>query len=349
MLGQAHFYNRTIRKVVVAFGTLFNDIQLQRYSKDGNTKFEIFKVPLSYGPKERYLTQITSDPDLTKSMNVVVPRMSFELTAMSYDSSRKLVSTTQNFNYNATTGLSTQYAPVPYDFNFSMSIYVRNTEDGTQIVEQILPFFKPDFTVTVDFIKEFPQKYDMPVILNSVNVTNDYEGGLGDGTTRLIIWDLEFTAKGYIWPAVKTGAKGLIGGEYTDTGGNTAYGFAKTNIYIDTQNRDAQRMTVDYAKGNNYFAIGETIRVANTEITGTVIYFSNNSVGTLILGELNKLLEANNVVIGNFTNAKYTVTSVDKTPLRAVEIVTRAVPQDAEPDDQFGFSDTITEWPNTLL
>ena len=349
MLGQTQFYNRTIRKVVVAFGTLFNDIQLQRYSKDGNTKFEIFKVPLSYGPKERYITQITSDPDLTKSINVVVPRISFELISMSYDTSRKLVSTTQNFNYSTATGLSTQYAPVPYDFTFTMSIYVRNTEDGTQIVEQILPFFKPDFTVTVDFVKEFPQKYDMPVILNSVNVTNDYEGGLSDGTTRLIIWDLEFTAKGYIWPAVKTNQKGLIGASYTDTGGNTAYGFAKTNIYIDTQNRDAQRMTVDYANGNNYFAIGETIRVANTEITGTVIFFSNNSVGTLILGELNKLLEANNVVIGDFTNAKYKVLSVDKTPLKAVEIITRPVPQTAEPDDQFGFSDTITEWPNTLL
>ena len=348
MLGQAHFYNRTIRKVVVAFGTIFNDIQLQRYSKDGNTKYEIFKVPLSYGPKERYLTQITSDPNLTKSMSVVVPRISFELIGMSYDASRKLISTTQNFNYSATNGLSTQYAPVPYDFTFTMSIYVRNTEDGTQIVEQILPFFKPDFTVTVDFVKEFPQKYDMPIILNSVNVTNDYEGGLGDGTTRLIIWDLEFTAKGYIWPVVKTGQKGLIANSYIATGGSTAYGFAKTNIYIDTQNRDAQKMTVNYSTGNNYFSTGETIRVEDRDITGKVIFFSNNSVGTLILGELNKLLKANDVVIGDFTNAKYKVTDVDVSPLKAVEIITRPVPQNSEPDDQFGFSDTITEWPNTL-
>lgn len=348
MLGQAQFYNRTIRKVVVAFGTIFNDIQLQRYSKDGNTKYEIFKVPLSYGPKERYITHITSDPTLTKSMNVVVPRMSFELTAMSYDASRKLISTTQNFNYSTTNGLSTQYAPVPYDFNFSMSIYVRNTEDGTQIIEQILPFFKPDFTVTVDFIKNFPQKYDMPIILNSVNVTNDYEGGLGDGTTRLIIWDLEFTAKGYIWPIVKNNQSGLIGDAYTPTGGGTAYGFVKTNIYIDQQNRDAQKMTVDYATGNNYYSTGETIRVEDKDITGKVIFFSNNSIGTLILGELNKLLTANDVVIGDFTNAKYKVTDVDVSPLKAVEIITRPVPQDSDPDDQFGFSDTITEWPNTL-
>ncbi len=175
MLGKAQYYNRSIRKVVVAFGTLFNDIQVQRYTKDGLTKKEIFRVPLSYASKERYLTQITSDPTLTKSINVFVPRITFELIGMSYDSSRKQQSLIQNFAKSASGGLNTQYAPVPYDFTFSMSIFVRNTEDGTQIVEQILPFFKPDFTVTVDFIPGMDQKYDMPITLNSVNTTTDYE------------------------------------------------------------------------------------------------------------------------------------------------------------------------------
>lgn len=345
MLGNAQFYNRTIRKVVTTFGTLFNDIQLQRYSKDGNTKYEIFKVPLSYGSKERYLTQITSDPTLTKTIAVTVPRISFELTGMSYDSSRKIVTTQRNFAYSTTDGLKTQYAPIPYDFSFSMSIYVRNTEDGTQIVEQILPFFTPDFTVTVNVNPQLDQKYDLPIILNSVNTTTDYEGGMSDGTTRLIVWDLEFTAKGYIYPPVKTDQKGLIGA-YSDVSGR--YGQANTNIYIDTQNRDAQQVTVNYATGNNYFSIGETVRVDAREITGKVIYFSNTSSGILILGELNKLLTANDVVRGDYTGAKYTVTSVDVSPLKAVAIVTKAVPQDSQPDDEFGFAETITEWPNTL-
>jgi len=354
MLGQAQFYNRSIRKIVVAFGTLFNDIQLQRYSKDGNTKYELFRVPLSYGPKERFLTQITSDPTLTKSVNVVVPRISFELTGMSYDASRKQQSLLQNFAKSADGGLNTQYAPVPYDFSFSMSIYVRNTEDGTQIVEQILPFFKPDFTVTVDMIAGMDQKYDMPIILNSVNTTIDYEGGSGDGTTRLIIWDLEFTVKSYLWPAVKEDVKGLIGAAYANTAapGNVSYGFAQTNIYIDQQNRDAQKVYVDYANGNNYFVTAETIRVDRpdtNEITGKVIYFSNTSTGVLIVGELNTLLQANDVVVGDYSGAEYTVTSVDISPLKAVSIVTRAVPANTAPDDNFGFSDTITEWPDTLL
>ncbi len=122
MLGNTHFYNRTIRKIVVAFGTLFNNIQLVRYNKAGTTAYEKFKVPLSYGSKERYLTRITSDPNFTRSVNSVVPRIAFELTGMSYDSSRIQTSLTQNFAQSATGVFKTQYAPVPYDFNFSLSI-----------------------------------------------------------------------------------------------------------------------------------------------------------------------------------------------------------------------------------
>ena len=112
MLGNAHFYNRTIRKVVVAFGTLFNDIMLVRYNKAGTTEYERFKVPLSYGSKEKYLTRITSDPNLTKSVQTVVPRISFDLTGMSYDSGRKQVTTLRNFAANTSAGgINTQYAP----------------------------------------------------------------------------------------------------------------------------------------------------------------------------------------------------------------------------------------------
>jgi hypothetical protein len=160
-------------------------------------------VPLSYGSKEKYITRLFSDPNLIKSVNVTVPRISFEMSGISYDSSRKQVSTVRNFSANNSTRLNTQFVPIPYNFDFSMSIYVRNTEDGTQILEQILPFFTPDFNVTVDFIPGMDQKYDLPIILNSVNTTTEYEGDFS--STRYITWDLEFTAKGYIWPSIKTG------------------------------------------------------------------------------------------------------------------------------------------------
>ena len=330
MLGNAHFYNRTIRKVVVAFGTMFNDIQLQRYNKDGTHAYEIFKVPLSYGSKEKYLTRITSDPDLTKSIATTVPRMSFELTGMSYDTSRKLPTTIRNFSANnSTTSLQTQYLPVPYDFEFSMSIYVRNTEDGTQILEQILPFFTPDFNVTVNFIPGMDQKYDMPVKLNSVTTTTDYEGDFM--STRLIMWDLTFTAKGYIWPPVQNGK--LIR-QTTE------------NIFINVSSLDGQKVTFWTANGNGVFTTGETIRVAARDVVGEVVYFSNTSTGVFIADKLNKLLEVGDAVTGDYSNATYVIRTTEYNAIKDMTVVTVPKPLTAQIDDEFGFSETITNYPN---
>jgi hypothetical protein len=205
MLGNDHFYNRTIRKMVIAMGTVLNDIEVVRYTLDGVTAKEKFKVPLSYGAKEKYYTRITTDPDLIRSVNIVVPRISFEMTGMTYDSSRKMVTTITNGAAQTGTTAYKQYVPVPYDFSFSASVYVRNTEDGTQIIEQIVPFFTPDFTVTATLVPQIGLKYDIPIILNSVSNEVDYEGDFS--TTRLIIWNLEFTLKGYLFPPVKGGSK----------------------------------------------------------------------------------------------------------------------------------------------
>ena len=348
MLGNAQFYNRTIRKIVVGFGTILNDIHIARYNKTGTQKYETFKVPLSYGAKEKYLTRITSDPSLLKSVATVVPRISFELTGMSYDSGRKQITTMQNFN-NTASGFKTQYAPVPYDFNFSVSIFVRNTEDGTQIIEQILPFFTPDFTVTVDFINEMGKKYDMPIILNSVNTTTDYEGDMM--STRLITWDLEFTVKSFIWPPVKSPTGGLIGDSYANTAApsGVSYGKVITNLYIDEQDKVSQKVTVDYANGNNYFTTAETIRVEGKEdITGKVVYFSNSNTGVLIVGNLTDLLEPGFVIRGDYSGAKYTIETTDKTPIKVSIVTTTSNPIDATPDDEFGFSETIIQFPDTL-
>ena len=336
MLGNDHFYNRTIRKVVVAFGTMFNDIHVVRYNKAGTTSYEKFKVPLNYGAKEKYITRITTDPTLTKSIATSVPRISFDMTGMSYDTARKLPSTLRNFAANNATTVKTQFVPVPYDFTFSLSIYVRNTEDGTQILEQILPFFTPDFNVTINFIPAMGKKYDMPVILNSVNTTTEYEGDMT--STRLITWDLEFTAKGYIWPPVLSG---------------DVIRQANTSVYLETRAKDAQKVYVDYANGVGYFASNETVRVSNKNIFGEVLYFSNNAAGvantaTLVVGYLNNYLSAGDVLVGDSSNANYTIASIDTNPLKSVLIVTTPNPIAAEPDDEFGFSETITNFPNTI-
>jgi len=328
MLGNAFFSHRTIRKVVVAFGTMFNDLIITRMTSN-DTKKEYFKVPLSYGAKEKYITRLTSDPTLTKSIATLVPRLSFNLDSMSYDATRKQMSTIRNFSANTSTSIRTQYVPVPYNFEFSLSIYVRNTEDGTQLLEQILPFFTPDFTVTVDFISDMDQKYDLPVILNSVNSTVDYEGDMS--TTRLIMWDLSFTVKGFIWPPIKTGE---------------VIRQANTNIFYQPQSTDAQIVYVDYANGVGQYIRSETIQVQERQLRGTVVYFSNSNTGTLIVSNLNKLLEVGDNVVGDISNSSYTISTLEITPLKQTQIITTPDPSDANPDDEFGFNEVITNWPN---
>ena len=325
MLGNATFYNRTIRKIVVAFGTVFNDIYLVRYTKDGITAKETIKVPLNWGAKEKYITRLTADPTLTKSIATTVPRISFEMTGMSYDSSRKLPTTVRNFSANNATTVNAQYVPVPYNFDFSMSIYVRNTEDGTQILEQILPFFTPDFSVTVDFIPLMDPKYDMPIILNSVSNETTYEGDMME--TRMIIWNLEFTAKSHIWPPVKTG-------KIIKT--------ANTNLFIQPNSLLEQQVFVDFANGVGRFSDSETIRVTDKDVYGTVAYFSNANNGILVVESLNDYLAVGDIVRGDYTGATYTIKTADKIPLKSTTITTRPKPLTAEPDDEFGFSETVT-------
>jgi hypothetical protein len=332
MLGNPQFYHRTIRKMVVVFGTLFNDIEIVRYTQAGVPK-EKWKVPLSFSPKERFLTAITSDPNLIKSINTIVPRMSFNLDSLEYDINRKQVSTLRNFAQNDDTSLNTQFVPIPYNFEFSLSIYVRNTEDGTQILEQILPFFTPDFNVTVDFIPEMDQKYNVPIILDSVASTVEYEGGMNEGSTRLILWDLTFTAKGYIWPPVKSG-------KYIKT--------ANTNTFIDLTTRDIQKVYVDYANGNGVFAQGETLRANNSDLFGTVDFFSNTASGILIVTGANKIIKVGDKLTGDYTGAAYNVVVTDINSLNVVQIKTQTDPVTASLGDEFGFIDTIKVYPNTL-
>ena len=334
MLKTSHFYNRTIRKMVVAFGTLFNDLILVRYNKAGTEDYERVRVPLSFGAKEKYLTRLTSDPDLTKSINAYVPRISFDLVGMTYDSSRKMNTLNRNFAIDDTTGrVASQYAPVPYNFEFDLNIYVRNHEDGTQILEQILPMFTPDFTVTVDLIPTLGRKYDIPIMLNSVSPQIDYEGDMS--TTRLIIWNLTFTVKGYIFPATS-----IVGGLIRKV---------NTNIFIDGRlSGRPQKVYVDMASGNGVFTTGETIRTVGANKTGSVVYFANNSLGTLVVSDMSSSLDENDIVVGDYSHATYTVDTVDLNPIKSVSIIITPDPETANADDDYGFTTTITEFPDTL-
>ena len=198
------YYNQVIRRYVVMFGTLFNDIIVQRFNKAGQ-RIQALKVPIAYGPKEKFLVRITQDPELTNQSQVSLPRMGFEMTGMSYMPERKLSSTQRRVNTIGTTGsnnsIKTVYTPVPYDFNFSLSVFVKNADDGVQILEQILPFFTPEWTTTLKIIPEMNIKHDVPTVLQSVTTEDAYEGDFE--TRRSLIYNLDFLVKGYIYGPVK--------------------------------------------------------------------------------------------------------------------------------------------------
>ena len=207
-----YFYHQTSRKMVVAFGSLFNNIEVRRTdSSDAVT--EIIKIPLSYGPKDKMLIRISQDPNLNPKVALTVPRMGFELTSMTYDGARKLNTMGRNVK-TGTTGLKKQFNPVPYNWDFSLYVFVKNAEDGTQILEQILPFFTPDFTVTMTLVSGMSIKMDIPLVLTSVTSEDSYEGDFA--TRRSIIWTLSFVMKGFLYPSVTDNAK-VITSSVVDT------------------------------------------------------------------------------------------------------------------------------------
>lgn len=202
MFGQTWSHD-TIRKYVILFGTLFDSIYINRKNNAGET-VQTLKIPLNYGPKEKFLARLNSDSTLSQSTAITLPRMAFDMTTMNYAGERK--PNTINRLTKAYTAdknqISYQYAPVPYDFTFSLYIMVKNADDGTQIIEQILPYFTPEWTATVNLVPAIDGKYDIPIILNDVSMDDTYEGNFE--TRRAIIYTLTFTVKGWLFGPTKT-------------------------------------------------------------------------------------------------------------------------------------------------
>jgi hypothetical protein len=194
----------SLRKYIIVFGTVFNDIYINRLSSTGEV-LQTLKVPLTYGPKDKVLARLDQNPELLNQVGIVLPRISFEMTSMEYDATRKLNTLNKLTKQSATAGtddeVKYQYQPVPYDMQFEMNILVKNAEDGTRIVEQIVPYFTPDFTVSVNVVPEVDGPRDIPIILNSISSQDQYEGNFTE--RRVLIWTLNFTLKGYLYGPTK--------------------------------------------------------------------------------------------------------------------------------------------------
>ena len=200
MLG-VQFYNEAIRKTVISFGTLFNNIELKK-TIDGQT-IEVEKVPLAYGPKQKFLTRIDQDSartaDNTRTVALTLPRIGFEMTTLQYDPGRKLnrIQKFRKVKGADSKTLQNSYMPVPYNVGFSLFVMAKNSEDALQIVEQVLPTFQPDYTITLNVLPQLEVVRDVPIVLNDVSYEDSYDGAFTN--RRAVIYTLNFTAKTYLF------------------------------------------------------------------------------------------------------------------------------------------------------
>lgn len=192
------FYHGTLRRYIIMFGNLFNEMTVDRFDANGN-KIQTINLPIGYGPKQKWLARVDADPDLNRPLSITLPRLGFDLTAITYAPQRKL-NTTHKISKGINIGgenTNTVYMPVPYDMNFSLYAMAKNAEDGVQILEQIVPFFTPDFTVTMNALQDMNIKYDIPIELLSVSADDSYEGDFE--TRRVQTWQFDFVVKGYLF------------------------------------------------------------------------------------------------------------------------------------------------------
>lgn len=193
------FFHGTIKKLVTAFGTIFNDITIVRTNSAGN-EVERIKVPLAYGPRDKFLQRAVVD-DINPPVAITLPRMSFEVLDVSYDGSRKLTKLLKQSKAVSPETVKRQYVGVPWNVTFELNILTKTIEEGHQVVEQILPYFAPEWTVTVNLIPELDIKDDVPIVLTSAKKNDTYEGGFD--TRQTWIWTLTFTAKAMFYGYIK--------------------------------------------------------------------------------------------------------------------------------------------------
>ena len=323
------YYNRTIRKLVVGFGNLFKDITLVRYNPN-LSESERFLVPIAYASKESYVMRLEEDLSLDKKVQMTLPRMSFEMMGVSYDTSRKLNTNTKNFA-STPGGTIAQYNPVPYNFDFNLYLYVRNIEDGTQLIEHILPYFTPDYTIKMNMVPEMGIIKEVPIVLNSCQQDITYEGNR-EKDPRMIIWTLNFTVKGFIF------------GKTTETSVIT---HSITSIYNEITPDQVVEFSIDAASGTGTYQLGEDVYQGYTRstaiATGKVIFWSND-YNKLHLTNINGDFVSSQPIYGVNTLANYKFTSYNITPQKYAQIDITPNPANANATVPYTANTIITEF-----
>jgi len=335
MLGH-YFYHEILRKTIVAFGTLFNDIQI-KHKKNDATDFSILTVPIAYGPVQKFLARLEQVPDLQKRVAITLPRMSFEMTGITYDPSRK-ASALQTFKSVDTTDgkLTKTFMPVPYNINIRLSILSKLNEDALQIVEQILPYFQPHFTLTIDLVKEIGEKRDIPMILERISMDDQYEGDFTE--RRALIYTLDFTAKTYLFGPAGNDKEGLIKKVQVDYYSST-----------DRQNATRQLRYLVEPRAVKDYNSDETTVIAQ-DISEEVTQFEVSDATSLIVKSYIQIdnesmyireIDGNTLLVNRGQNSTSITTHAEGT---AINVINQSDSDLIEMGDDFGFSEYRYEY-----
>ena len=329
-----YFYNEILRRTIISFGTLFNNITIKHEDSDDNT-VSVVKVPLAYGPTQKFLARIEQSPDLNKPFAITLPRMSFEFTGLTYDPTRK-VTTTQTFTVkdpDSGTESKKAFMPVPYNMQFELSIMSKLNDDALQIVEQILPYFQPAYNLTVELVEALQEKRDIPVVLENITMQDDYEGDFT--SRRVLLYTLRFTAKTYLFGPASSATKDIIKKATisyltgTDTT-NTTREYSYSSLPRATKNYTgdaATTLSADLSITSKTFEVAD----GSTLTKGTYIAIDDEEMFI-------KSISGNKITVNRGQDGTQIETHVGGSAVHAINAADNAL---IEVGDDFGFSGTF--------
>ena len=330
MLGQ-YYYHEILRKTIIAFGTIFNDIHIRHRDGAGKETSDM-RVPLAYGPMQKFLARLEQQADLNRATQITLPRMSFETTNIAYDATRK-GGITQTFKASDGSKLRKVFMPVPYNVGFELNILVKLNDDALQIIEQILPYFQPSFNVTIDLVNVIGEKRDVPLVLDNISFQDDYEGDFT--TRRALIYTLNFTAKTYLFGPVSDSCEGLIKKVQVDYYASVDTENARRELRYSATPQARQ----DYNDDNTTELkedIGKTKTRMDVGATSALAVDMRIVIDKEIM-KIKEIVDANTIVVfrGYESVATTHVTGA------SIDVLTAADDALVEPDDDFGFNGSL--------
>ncbi len=314
-------YHKSIRKITAGFASLFNNIMLIRENTDGSENQRII-VPLEFADKEKYIKRLQGDQELDKKVQITLPRMSYELNGFRYDAARKLNTNNKTFG-SIEDKTFFQYNPVPYDFDFSLTIYTRTIEDGNQILEQIIPYFAPDYTIKINMVPELSIIRNIPIVLNQTQSLID-SGGLFNTEARTVFWTLSFTAKAFIFGGMRDVSSSIIKNQTLHFTSNMT-----TNIIEAPELVFSYQMVSGGYGGYKYNeVVYQGINLDNSYFSARV--YSWDSVNNILVLYLEKGdIKINQPLIGKETLSNFIVESQTQGSANAVTIIQTLNPTNA--------------------